>query len=89
MARAALSDDAVVKKATTDFVPVLVDYDVEKELVSSHGIQSIPAIVYADHDLEFIDVTIDNQPAETLLEDMQGALEDFHSPPEEEEDEDV
>ena len=75
MAREALTDDAVVAKIEADFIPVLIDFDREKDWSGKRGVTSIPIIEWTDSTGEVMAFTEDVQPKEQVLEDMQTALE--------------
>ncbi len=76
MARSALKDTRVVELAKK-FIPVLVNFDTNKKIAGAHGVQSIPAIVYVDSDLEAVEWSLDELPADRLLEEMTAAYDEL------------
>lgn len=74
MVRSTISDERVIAAVKKDFVPVLVDFDNEKELVKQHRIREIPTIVWARPDGTDIEHTLETTSVDDLLLDMEDAL---------------
>jgi hypothetical protein len=75
MAREALADDAVVKKITENFIPVLIDFDAEEPWAKGRGVTNLPIIQWTDSTGETMAFTEDVKPVAQVLEDMQDALD--------------
>jgi thioredoxin-like negative regulator of GroEL len=78
MAGSAFKDARVAQRMSTDFVPVLVDFDAEKKLVHEHGITQVPTISYAMADLEVLDWSPDLQTADQLIAAFDSILADIN-----------
>jgi len=75
MAREAPADEKVVQAITDGFVPVLMDYDTEKEWAARHGVASIPMIEWTDVAGDAFATTEDVQSAARVLEDLHTTQE--------------
>ena len=64
-----------MKKINDHFIPVLVDFDKEKEWSQKRGITNLPAIDWADATGEVMAQTLEVQPKDQVLSDMQDALD--------------
>jgi hypothetical protein len=75
MAREALADADVVKQITENFIPVLIDFDKEKEWSQARGVTNLPMIQWTDSTGEVMSFTAEEQPKAQVLSDMKDALE--------------
>jgi hypothetical protein len=73
-----MKDPRVVQRATTEFVPVLMDLKSAGEIGRKHGISSTPTIAFVDPaDDEVFAWVEGSRSADEVLAGMDAALEDL------------
>ena len=74
MARGAMSDAKVVAMVKDKFVPVLIDFDSEKDWMKKHNVTSIPALIWADGDGNLVEQSIEQDTPDDLVFAMEETL---------------